>query len=260
MSTRSEINRFLCVTIALGAGAFAQRNGAQAPRECPMTKSCNSPYSPRDCSPLHDTRSCGHDIELPFNGRIHVNDPVCEAAKAAQNQNYQVQSQACEARREADKAESEWNRHQCLVVANACSDALSLAESSKFVGAKLLWVDDRPDNNVYERQALINLGATVTTVIDTDQAMAQLSSKIRFDAIITDFARTRDPKAGYTLLGLVRKLSDPPPLVIYSASSTPAFVAEAVRRGAVGETNQPTELIKLVVRSATSRRQRAGSK
>ena len=229
MSTRSEISRCLCVTIALGAGAFAQsKNGAQALRECPMVRSCNLPYSPRDCSPSHDTRSCGHDIELPVNGKIHVNDPVCEAAKAAQNQTYQVQSQACEARREADRAESEWKRNQCLVVANACSDALSLPESSKFVGAKILWVDDRPDNNVYERQALSDLGATVTTATDTDQGMRHLAGKVRFDAIVTDFARTNDPKAGYTLLSLVRKLLDPPPVVIYSASSTPAFVAEAL--------------------------------
>jgi len=43
-----------------------------------------------------DTRSCGHDINLPFNGKVHVNDPVCKSAKAAQNALYSKDKAACE--------------------------------------------------------------------------------------------------------------------------------------------------------------------
>lgn len=214
---------------------------------------------------MQDTRSCMHTISIgPFFAQT-VNDPVCEAAKAAQNQTYQVQSQACESRKEADKAENEWKRERCLAVANACSNTLPLADSTKFAGARVLWVDDHPDNNAYERQALAELGATVATVTDTDQAMAQFTGERKqFDVIISDFSRTGDPNAAYTLLKRIRHLAEPPPLVIYSAGSTPALAAEAVQRGAFGETNRPKELLSLVIRSVAAhrdqRRQRSVSK
>jgi CheY-like chemotaxis protein len=168
---------------------------------------------------------------------------------------YQLQSQACEARKATEQAENQFKRRECLDVAEACSAILPMAESTKFVGAKVLWVDDHPENNVYERQALTELGGTVVTATDTRLAIAQLaSSEKHVDAIISDFSRTDDPKAAYTLLKLVGQLPDPPPMVIYSASSTPRFAAEAILKGAFGETDQPKELMTLVVRSVASRR------
>jgi CheY-like chemotaxis protein len=202
---------------------------------------------------MRDNRNCTRPASI-FGGT--VTDPVCEATKGAQNATYQVQSQACEAWRAAEKSENEWKRQQCVAVANACSAMLPLAESTRFAGARVLWVDDHQENNAYERQALVELGATITTLTDTDQAVVQLTRQGKvFDTIISDFARANDPKAGYTLLALLRKLADPPPLVIYSGSSTPNLTVEAIKRGAFGETNQPKELMNLVIRSVASHRQ-----
>lgn len=60
------------------------------------TRNCRPP---NPCSLSHDERSCGHDINIGGWNIIkqHVNDPVCEAAKAAQNQIYLRSFDACNA-------------------------------------------------------------------------------------------------------------------------------------------------------------------
>ena len=76
-------------------------------RDCSLkvdTRDCSLKTDNRDCSLQVDTRSCGHDIVLclpwPANDICHtehVNDPFCEAAKAAQNVAYKASHDACEA-------------------------------------------------------------------------------------------------------------------------------------------------------------------
>jgi hypothetical protein len=62
------------------------------------TRNCRPANS---CSLGHDERSCGHDIDVDLGGlhvikgHAHVNDPVCEAAKAAQNQIYLANFNLC---------------------------------------------------------------------------------------------------------------------------------------------------------------------
>ena len=247
---------FLCSIVAMSSVALAQASRpGQETRRCKMVESCNVPPPIRDCALQTDTRSCMRNV-VPFN--IQINDPVCEAAKEAQNQTYQVAKVACEFQKAADRAENEWKRQRCLSFANVCTIMLPVAASTKFSGAKLLWVDDHPDNNSYERQALTELGAIIVTAEDTNQAITQLSKQqVRFDVVISDFERTGDARAGYTLLTMVRKLPDPVPIIIYSGSSTPTFVAEAIKRGAFGQTNEPKELMTLVIRAAVVHRRKA---
>jgi hypothetical protein len=61
--------------------------------DCTPSKRCDQP---------HDERSCGGCIKRPFHGGcwIHTNDPVCEAAKAAQNSIYAGNKAKCEAEKE----------------------------------------------------------------------------------------------------------------------------------------------------------------
>lgn len=40
---------------------------------------------------------------------------------------------------------------------------------------QILWVDDRPDNNVYERNALESMGVEFTLALSTQQALENLS-------------------------------------------------------------------------------------
>jgi CheY-like chemotaxis protein len=62
-----------------------------------------------------------------------------------------------------------------------------------------LWVDDFPNNNIYERQALEALGVNFVLATSTEEALKKISRQ-RFDAIISDMGRPPDSRAGYTLL------------------------------------------------------------
>ena len=117
--------------------------------------------------------------------------------------------------------------------------------------SRVLWVDDRPSNNEYERQALEALGVNIVISTSTDDALAK-TSRQHFDAIISDMGRPPDPQAGYTLLEKLRSSGDKTPFVIYASSRSPEHQAEAKHRGAIGCTNRATELFAMVV-SALSR-------
>jgi response regulator RpfG family c-di-GMP phosphodiesterase len=67
----------------------------------------------------------------------------------------------------------------------------------------VLWVDDRPDNNLYERRALEALAIHIDLANDSQEAMRKLSSK-EYDLVISDMARPSGKQVGYELLKLVR--------------------------------------------------------
>jgi CheY-like chemotaxis protein len=110
----------------------------------------------------------------------------------------------------------------------------------------VLWVDDRPSNNVHEREALEALGVSFVRATSTDLALEKLKRQ-SFDAIISDMGRPPDPQAGYTLLDTLRASGDRTPFIIYAGSRAPEHRAEARRRGAVGCTNRPDELFEMVL-------------
>lgn len=113
-------------------------------------------------------------------------------------------------------------------------------------GARVLWVDDRPDNNRYERQALEALGITIKLSTSTDEALNALH-RDAFDLVISDMGRPGDQQAGYSLLEAMRERGDETPFVIYASSNKAEHRAEARRRGAAGSTNSAQELLQMVV-------------
>jgi CheY-like chemotaxis protein len=112
----------------------------------------------------------------------------------------------------------------------------------------VLWVDDRPNNNVHERQALEALGVSFVLVKSTWEAIEKLKHG-SFDAIISDMGRPSDRRAGYTLLDKLRAAGDQTPFIIYAGSRDPEHRAESIRHGAVGCTNRPDELFEMVLRA-----------
>ena len=54
----------------------------------------------------------------------------------------------------------------------------------------ILWVDDRPQNNVYERQAFEGVGLRFTLALSTDEAVERLS-QTKYAAIIWTWAPRR---------------------------------------------------------------------
>ncbi len=80
---------------------------------------------------------------------------------------------------------------------------------------QILWVDDRPENNVHERGVFESLGFTFTLALSTQQALDILRSS-RFAAVISDMGRREGPEEGYVLLEALRAVDQATP-----SSSTP---------------------------------------
>jgi PleD family two-component response regulator len=62
--------------------------------------------------------------------------------------------------------------------------------------SRILWVDDRPENNIYERRAFEALGFSFVLALSTAEALEVLESQ-QFAAIISDIGRKEGPKEGY---------------------------------------------------------------
>jgi CheY-like chemotaxis protein len=111
----------------------------------------------------------------------------------------------------------------------------------------ILWVDDNPDNNIWERQALESYGVRFVLARDTAEAERQLREKGSFAAIISDLGRVGDPQAGYTLLSRVREARIQVPYFIYTTGLAARLWPIAKLRGAQGITADPDALVEMVV-------------
>ena len=110
---------------------------------------------------------------------------------------------------------------------------------------KVLWVDDRPSNNKYERGAFESFGVEFTLALSTDEALQAVEGG-KFAAIISDMGRPGNPRAGYELLAELRSRNDLTPFFLYSGSGAVEQRREALERGAQGSTNVADELIDMV--------------
>ncbi|MDP9126323.1 MAG: response regulator [Pseudomonadota bacterium] len=117
---------------------------------------------------------------------------------------------------------------------------------------RVLWVDDRPENNTFERQAFETMGLRVTLALSTDEAFERLSQG-KFAAIISDMGRREGPREGYVLLDRLRKEGDRTPLFFYAASSVPEHRRETQEHGGQGCTSNPQELFEMVTRAVIER-------
>lgn len=104
-------------------------------------------------------------------------------------------------------------------------------------GLLLLWVDDQPHNNLSAVEALRQHGFRVRTALDTTSALALLESGLPVEAVLSDMGRPPDEHAGYTLLEEMRNRGFSQPFIIFSRATRPEHREEAVRRGAVGTTD-----------------------
>jgi CheY-like chemotaxis protein len=115
---------------------------------------------------------------------------------------------------------------------------------------KILWVDDSPDNNVWERSAFESYGFRFTLARDTDQARRLLSEDPSFAAVISDMGRPGDRSAGLTLLKWLRESSrHDTPYFIYTSSRGAKRRPAAGDPQAHGVTADPDALVEMVVSS-----------
>lgn len=156
---------------------------------------------------------------------------------------------AAEACRPNEDATDESSTERAQRIADVVDAA---TKDDTIAGRSILWVDDRPSNNIYERQALEALGIRFTISTSTDDALRKLD-QASFDAIISDMGRPPDSRAGYTLLDALKQRGDYPPFIIYAGSNAPEHKRETTERGGWGTTNRPQELFGLVLSALHSR-------
>lgn len=112
----------------------------------------------------------------------------------------------------------------------------------------ILWVDDRPNNNKYERKAFEAMGLKFTLALSTNEALETLS-KDKFAAIISDMGRREGSREGYVLLDTLRQSNNTTPFFVYAGSSAPEHKAEAKKHGGQGSTNNSQELFQMVTKA-----------
>lgn len=108
---------------------------------------------------------------------------------------------------------------------------------------RVLWVDDRPENNINERQAFRQVGLDISLALSTDEALARVASE-DFALVISDMTREEGPREGFVLLEKLRERDTTTPYLIYAGRATGGLKAEARALGAQGATNSPQELFR----------------
>ena len=117
---------------------------------------------------------------------------------------------------------------------------------------RILWVDDRPENNIYERKAFEAQGIEFSQALNTEEAI-ELIENNEYVAIISDMGRKEGPQEGYRLLEQVRDSGNDVPFFIYAGSRSPEHKKMAKERGAQGTTNRADELYKMVMDTITEK-------
>ena len=110
---------------------------------------------------------------------------------------------------------------------------------------RILWVDDRPENNHYEREAFEAMGLQFTIALSTDEAFEKLARN-QYAAIISDMGRREGPREGYVLLDRLREEGNKTPIFIYASSNAPEHIRETFAHKGQGCTNNPQELFEMV--------------
>lgn len=87
---------------------------------------------------------------------------------------------------------------------------------------RILWVDDKPSNNVFEVETLLGLGYQVDLAMTNEHA-ARLTSTFAYDLILSDIERP-SPEPSHAGLELpkvlLQSLPDLPPLIYYTGQAT----------------------------------------
>ena len=110
-------------------------------------------------------------------------------------------------------------------------------------GARILWVDDRPENNLFERATFKSMGIGISLATSTEGAVATLQAEPA-DLLISDMERYGNRAAGLQLLERLQGLPERPATIFYVGSLDRG---RGTPPGAFGITNRPDELIHYVL-------------
>jgi len=137
---------------------------------------------------------------------------------------------------------SEKHREKILELVNRTSHR----EKIKTAKNRIIWVDDTPENNIYERKAFEAQGIEFSLALTTTEAV-QLIKNNEYLAIISDMARKEGPQEGYKLLKEIRDCGNNTPFFIYAGARSEAYNQKTFELGGQGNTNRADELYEMVM-------------
>jgi len=133
----------------------------------------------------------------------------------------------------------------------ACVTAIPALATAPRRAARVLWVDDFPANNEYERKRLRPHGIVFDNVVSTDEAVEQLRNET-YDLVITDLGRRdssdRSATAGAAFLDQPVVRDGGPPVIIYAGRSAVAQRDDLVKRGALDVMENREHLLATVLK------------
>ena len=118
--------------------------------------------------------------------------------------------------------------------------------NSKQQHKEILWVDDNPENNLYEKYAFEISGIHITFAKSTEEALLRIKTH-SYSAIISDMQRNEKEKEGIELLKKIREEKIWIPFFIYTGKCTHEKEKETKENGGQGCTDNPEELYKMVL-------------
>ena len=107
-------------------------------------------------------------------------------------------------------------------------------------GARILWIDDHPDNNAIEIGLLRSFGAIVDMGRSNQDASERLDSAV-YDVVLSDITRDNDDEDGKAIVPKVKDAMLSPPLIFYVGKERP------LPEGAFGLTTRFDELLHLIL-------------
>lgn len=108
----------------------------------------------------------------------------------------------------------------------------------------ILWVDDRTENNIVEREALSKLGARIECYT-TNVVAQRVIQRVAPDLVISDIGRPGD-EDGWQLLDAVRDIDKSLPFFFYTGRVTEVLEEEANSKSADGIFDDPGALLNAV--------------
>ncbi len=133
-------------------------------------------------------------------------------------------------------------------ISKLIEDIPVLAKEPKHA-ARVLWVDDNPANNEFERKALRPHGIIFDNVVSTSEALDQMNNE-SYDLIITDLSRTdssdgsRTAGANFLTQATVVK---GPPVIVYAGYWVEKQKPELIKLGASEATSSCQQLFDSVL-------------
>lgn len=107
-------------------------------------------------------------------------------------------------------------------------------------GARLLWIDEHPDNNTVEIRLFKRLGVVIDLATSDAEATTRLAEHV-YDVVLSSWTRAGDGDAGRAFIPTIRAAVLNPPIIFYVGK------AREVPMDAFGLTVRPDELLNLVL-------------